>query len=819
MTEALVVMSALAALACALLWSEPDGGTSRASRWVLIAMALLLGMTVLQAVPLPFGVTHWLTPANADTWDRALSPLREPTPAWHSLSLAPAATRVEVLRGFFYGCVFLGALRVAALEEGEVFLIRLVVFSTCVMAFSTLAHQAVGAEKVFGVYRPRELYAYRTGHFAPLLNLNHLAAYLNIGACVALGALVDRRAMPRALAASAVLVLVGTSAWQGSRGAIGALVVGVVLTIGLSLYTKRRFERARTNSVVLAGAAAAAAFMLSIALSDVARERLLSRDLVKVEIAKMSLPLVKASPWFGAGRGAFESVFSSVRVGAVYDTFTHPEDVIVQWFVEWGIPVSLAAAALLIWALRPQIVLRAVRPAIGVWVAILVVAIHDLVDFHLEVPGVVALVAVCVATVVSGRATSRRSRSASAERKAPSPVRFAALAVVVGTGLSIVWAWQDIGHSLAEDRRALSAMAVDKSVSPEEFRASVRAAMLRYPHEPFFPLMGAVRAQAADEPTVIAWVARALELSPRFGRAHFVLARNLAATSHAAQARLEYRLAFENDQSLRDQIAKEGARLVVDTDSALEMVPEGSSGIEMLEALEVAVAPRLPSTATILDREIERRSPTATGPLHRRITAAAADAAEGASWCTDKRCIDDGLRDAELLATREPEKCASHILVANLLVANGEAERAADGLERAVDIVTDRAACQKELVALSFRTGQNARGELALDRIVRGGCGTTAECVVLYSWAAGVEEGRDHYVRAVRMYKRVLDLTPDRDDLLDHIGALGSRQGVLADAVAAYGILATRHPADPRWPARLAELRAGAGPRPGALAP
>ena len=69
---------------------------------MLIALALLLGMTVLQALPLPAGVTHWLTPANADSWDRALSPLREPSPAWHSLSLAPAATRVEVLRGFLY---------------------------------------------------------------------------------------------------------------------------------------------------------------------------------------------------------------------------------------------------------------------------------------------------------------------------------------------------------------------------------------------------------------------------------------------------------------------------------------------------------------------------------------------------------------------------------------------------------------------------------------------------------------------------------------------------------------------------------------------
>ncbi|WP_214672751.1 hypothetical protein, partial [Escherichia coli] len=91
-------------------------------------------------------------------------------------SIAPAATHVEVLRGFFYGCVFLAAVRVATLEHGERFLVRVVVFSTVAMALSALAHAAVSAERVFGLYRPRDIYSYVPGHYAPLLNTNHLAA-------------------------------------------------------------------------------------------------------------------------------------------------------------------------------------------------------------------------------------------------------------------------------------------------------------------------------------------------------------------------------------------------------------------------------------------------------------------------------------------------------------------------------------------------------------------------------------------------------------------------------------------------------------------
>ncbi len=814
LTEILVVMSALAAVACALLWMDPDVTALRSSRWVLLALAVLLGMTVLQALPLPPAVTHLLTPLNADTWERALSPLREPGPAWHSLSVAPAATRVEVLRGFFYGCVFLGAVRVAKIQDGETFLTRLVIFSTCVMAFSALAHMAVGAEKVFGLYRPREVHAYRAGHLAPLLNTNHLAAYLNMGTCVAVGALVTGRTVPRSLSASVALILAATSVWQGSRGATAALVSGTVATVVLSLYVRRRSGRSGTNAAVLAACAVAASVIAGIALSDVARQHLVVRDATKLDVARMSIRLVSASPWFGVGRGAFESVFSSVNEGTAYFTFTHPEDGVVQWFVEWGVPVSVAGAALLAWALRPQLVLRATRPAVGVWMAIVVAVLQDFVDYHLEVPGVVALVATCVAIVVTARVGSQRSGVAPVQRPTPRFARFAATAVVLGTVVAIIAAWRDVGHSLAEDRRTLSAMAVDKSISPDEFRASVRAAMLRYPHEPFFPLMGAVRAQTVNDGTVVAWVGRALELNPRFGRAHFVLARNLALTGHAAQARLEYRLAFDDDQGLREQIAKESVRLVVDADSALELVPEGEPGADMLEVLAVAVAPRLPATATILDGEIERRSPDAIGPLRRRIKAATEDTADGAVWCAANSCIAEGLQSAERLVARDTTKCESHVLFANLVATSGDAKRAADILEHAADVVANRAECQRELIALSLRTGQTRRGELALEQLVRGGCGTTADCVDLYTWAAGVEEGRGRYVVAVRLYKRVLEITPDRDDLLEHIGGLGNQRGVAADAVEAYGVLATKHPADPRWPAKLTELRSHAAPPP-----
>jgi len=385
--------------------------------------------------------------------------------------------------------------------------------------------------------------------------------------------------------------------------------------------------------------------------------------------------------------------------------------------------------------------------------------------------------------------------------------------MVAGTGLALAFVWPAMFHTLAEDRRHISELAVDTTASRAQFTEAVRAAILRYPSEPFFPLMGAVRAQVNDEgASIVPWVARALERDPHFGRAHFVLARSLG-PRHSAQARLEYRLAYENDVQLRDQIVREGLRLVDDPNTALEMVPEGPAGVDFLRALVVALAERRPSTAALLDREIERRSPGDNGPLRRRVEAEVSDTADDASWCSKGECVHEGLSLAASLSEREPSRCESHVLVARLKVLNGEVASALDGLERALETVTDRAACERQLVALALGNGQTRRGDVALERLIRGGCGAAADCSDFYGWAAGVEEGRGHFVSAIRLYKAILQLTPERDDLLEHIGALGVHDGALGDALDAYASLAARHPADPQWVAKAAALRASRASR------
>ena len=162
---------------------------------------------------------------------------------------------------------------------------------------------------------------------------------------------------------------------------------------------------------------------------------------------------------------------------------------------------------------------------------------------------------------------------------------------------------------------------------------------------------------------------------------------------------------------------------------------------------------------------------------------------------------------AQELIQREPTTCESHILLARLRIAKHDIGPGLDDLERVMDTVSDPQACQREVIQLAFQSGANARGDAALEQLVRRGCGAAVQCLDMYGWAGTVEESRGHYVRAVRLYRRVLDIQPDREDMLQRIGALGSHTGLLTDALDAYTTLATRHPNDPQWPARIAELR------------
>lgn len=807
-TTVLAVVAVLAGAAAALLWYDAEPFRARPAAMVLVGAAVVLvGWTILQAVPLPRGLVAAVASANADAWDRALAPLREPAPSFVTLSLDPVATRVQVLRGTTYLLTFLAALRVAQRPEGIAFLERAVVACGVAMAAAAFLHPAFGAQRVFGAYRPVEAYAFAPRHIAPLLNANHLAGYANIGLFVALGAALRRRdALPRVLAIAAVIVLVATNLWAGSRAGTASMVIGIGAIVALTVVTRRgRRDVGRWVDVSAVAALIVAFGVMFVLASDDVRAEFDDRSFYKLRVFREALALLPRHPIFGTGRGAFESVFTAVRETGT-DNFisTHPENVVLQWTTEWGVPVGLLGLAAIAWALRPATALARSQPPLGAWTALFVVASHNLFDFNSEVPGVVLALAVCAAIVCGGTAgvTAPKTRlDRWSSRLAPVALAGAGLAVVAA-----VVALPFAAHELANERYTFKDLGVDRSIPKAAFDDAVREAMLRHPAEAYFPFIGAVHATIAHDGPVLPWAAAALERSPIYGRAHLLIARALYLKS-PSQARLEYRLAMEQDSGLVFYALKEAPRLVADFDDAMELVPEGEPGVPVLEGLATGLDARLPATAVRLDREIVARSPAALEPLRRAAKAALHDITTPEPWCDPvKACLDEGLAAASRIRNAAPSKCEGYGLVAELRVAAGDLG-GLDELERGIDVASDRSACARKLVALALSAKQNTRAEASVDRLTRVACSDASDCVDNLTFAADFEDRRGNSRRALAYYKRAADRAPERDDVLVTLATRASAAGLHGEALDAYRKLSLRHPDDAKWRAQMEKER------------
>lgn len=804
-TPVLAAVLVVATLAMVLLWLDAEPLEPRASATLLVVVAAgLLGYTALQAVPLPRSVVAALVPETADTWAHALSPLREEGPSFITLSLDPTATRVQLLRGVTYLVVFVGALQVARRQEGVVFLERALVASSIAVAGAALVHPAIGARKVFGLYEPHEWLAYDAHHLGPLLNTNHLAAYANIGCLIAFAAALDQRrgssshptTFPRPLAVAVVVVLAATTVWTMSRGGTGSLVLGALAIVLLKLGRRRtnRVAWTLTGVVAIVGVAT-----LLLSVFDETRAKFVYNDLAKIGLAKNALQLTATFGVFGLGRGAFESVFPKIRAGTDYFVHTHPENVIAQWTTEWGIPIAIIGMGAILWALRPKTMLARSRPPIGAWAAIACVAVHNLVDYSSELPGVVVALAVAGAIVTGGHggmsSSTPRRREARWSRYPRAVLATLSVASVAAIALTV----PHVDDELYNEQRAFRDLGLDRSVSRDAFRDRARSAMLRHPAEPYFPFVGAVRATVVRDESVLPWASRALERSPVYGRVHLLLARSLFARN-PSQARLEYRIACEQDTTTCQ--TDEAARLVSGYRDAMELVPDGARGLSTLSRLTTLLEQRLPSSVVMLDREILKRDPQALEPLRRAALAAIWDLRSPEAWCDGAaraECVEEGQGAARKLRALAPGRCEGHALSAELRVVAGEVDAGFGELDKALDLVTDRSACARRLVTLAVQTNNPARIDSSVDRLLKAGCESPPDCVANLTFAAATENDRGRTRRALVLTKKAWERAPERDDLLIEVAMKSEAQGFHGEALDAYTKLQERHPDDPRW--------------------
>src|SRR4029079_8537146 len=124
------------------------------------------------------------------------------------------------------------------------------------------------------------------------------------------------------------------------------LMVGAVALLSPLLLRQRPGDR-RVLGATLAGTALVALGLAAAGAGTRAWEVAHDAHLgAKAQVWRWSLALARDFPWFGVGRGAFETAFLPYRQADQQNytvVFAYAENFVIQWITDWGVPVGLAA--------------------------------------------------------------------------------------------------------------------------------------------------------------------------------------------------------------------------------------------------------------------------------------------------------------------------------------------------------------------------------------------------------------------------------------------------------------------------------------------
>lgn len=718
---------------------------------VLVALA---GYSALQAMPMPIGVLRLLDKQTASIWETALQPFAENVTTG-SLSLDPGASLVESLKWLSYAAVFVAGGSVAV-RAGLRRIAALVFGAALLAAVVTLGHRLVGAEAFFGIYRP--VYAAPKFATAPLLNANNLAGYLNLGAFAGLGLMVARRPLLRPwIVGLGVAVVVGLSAVSGSRAGLAALLAAsAVLVVGLRSMrfdglALPRIARWLVTSSVLAG------LVLFVLAAD--REvwrALFTEGAQKLALISWTKPMVANHPWFGVGRGAFETAFPAYRADEGHHLYQFAENFVMQWACEWGLPVSLAAQASFAWLFRPsRLGIRRSGLAFATYVGVIALLAQNLLDLGLEVAAVcIPLFALLGALWAT--ATNEQQPTVDLGWARQPGVALAVAGLTVWSGAVLAGA-----RTAIRDRRAVadafrelpSASSPDSPAAEVALKEQLRIATHRHPADPFLPLVGALAARLSHA-NPLPWLSRAIERDPMAGRPFLLLADVLGANGNRAQALLSVRQAVEREQALAAPGISLALQLTRDPGELARAAPDGLDGANMLSAMANVpdareIRPELLELAIARDPKLARPRIALAEDLLRALETKQPPCEPEAQRCRDR------VRElAAAVENADRSQEAPVILNARLLALSGEL---ADGV-KFLSTNCSRFSPGIECLRWQITLGAKARDWIAVEKAgqsyLAASCENPNACAAAAFWLGTEFEQVGNDLQALTMFER-----------------------------------------------------------------
>lgn len=689
------------------------------------AVAGTLVWTGLQLLPLPAPLVALLVPESAEAW-RANALLYGSSPrSWIPMSLDPGATRLEVAKGAAIVSVFLAA-RLFAASHQRRRVLKAVGASAIAMALVAFGHKLVGASHVFGIYEP--VYA-SSRLLAPLMNENHLGGFMALASPILFGLAMDAETMERRVGwaiGAALCALAGILSF--SRGGMLALAIGVSVFIVVYAARVRGSDRSilQSRTVPILAAAALATTLLAIGLEGGGLARELSQRhnvAPKFEAAAAALPVVASHPIAGVGRGAFAAAF--VDEQGTEKRFFHPENILVQWASEWGIPVSLALLVIIVWSVGRGFRLRRSHAHLGGLAGLVALGVHQLADFSLELVGVAVVAAAVLGSVAD-----------SVQVRLDFPLRRLCLAISVVSLAGALLAGSLHGRDVFTlEMRTRAALEVGDHAETQEL---VRTGLALHPSEPIFALAGAEVAVREREESAPRWINRAQDLAPLWSAPHLLAARWLFSIGEMDQGLIEIREAEGLlPGSARDTICD---LLISRQDSAIALraAPDGLAGAKLLDR----AAPCLPlqsPVAIAIDESARTRDPNLVGPATRQARRLLA--------------ADKPLEAVDLLRALPKLDVTARTILADAYMRGGDPHAAADAIAPLVNLKKPSSFALRTAAAIYMATGDDSGVQLVASRL-RGQTGAKARPLAEVEYFLGsLYESHLRYALALRAYE------------------------------------------------------------------
>jgi tetratricopeptide (TPR) repeat protein len=768
-----VTLGIAALLALATAWLAAGTKSNRGTAVALAFPLFFLVIAAVQIVPLPAGVRALLDPKGSALL--ALADLHGAQP----LSLDPPETYAEFAKAAAALCVAVAALVLASGRRLRFVAPGLVASAGLVAMAIGLGHRAANETMIFG-------------HFAtgggllvgPFVNPNHTAEFLELAAFAALAFAFARttsygqrvwKLIAAVLAAGAISTLSRGSVLALGAGALTWFILAPRSDEGEPLH-RSRFAAVLLGLVVVVGIAIGLGGDMIIAEF----RGTVADNLSKLLVWKDALPVAVAHP-AGIGLGAFS------RVYPIYQTLHWPvwiqyvEDQPVSILVETGVAGALILLALLLLVGRRFWKhARRDRVEASLVAGLVAVLAHNLVDFGLEMPGVLLPFCALLGVVFGRQATARED---SAPNRFPMiAVVIAAIALLAGIGL--------LRTPAARDFDAL----LQPPLTPAS-RALAHAASRAHPTDAVYALAEArlepKGRQGTSTQTRLRLLNRAMLLCPLCLGAHQEAARDLWGLGRRQQSLLEWKTVVTQSrgslEGVLDELFKSGAK-----PAELATLADHENRYRISRYL---LAHGLVDSARTTLNQDSKQDDAEFHLVQAQIALAAKDipAAQEAS------------RRALEIAPRDPR---ATLMAAEITLLRPESrDEAIAILENGLRFSPADVNLNRKRLALLMQTEKWQAIDQSLAGLRAALAEASAPSIEANIAAAQIFERRGQFRRAISEYQAALAQAPDSIGLRIALGRAAEETGSVSTAIDAYNDVLRRAPTNAEARGSLARIQ------------